>query len=256
MDLSSSDAKRSNTSSATGKTRNNKSKVDKNPSTVNSKDLNTQSETQIINHTTSLASKTKKSAGSKSKIKIQPNKTTTEDENDNQSSEEISNNLIVYSIHEVLELSSKNKFPKKMVLIGGIEKSFNPVLHFFDLKTNLKKNMEPLEFKCKICDKVKIAKIGQTTNLNKHLKNSANHSLGKKWYEKYINFSRPNSNFVLDKSAYKLVRCFVSSSLALQLLVNPEFVSIIDPKIHVPHPYTFQHTYFKEILKKVKKAKK
>jgi hypothetical protein len=69
-----------------------------------------------------------------------------------------------------LRLAKDRIFPRKQFTIGSVKKLYTPITHFFECNNNCNDFDELIKFTCKIRVCTYNCKLGDFTNLNKHLK--------------------------------------------------------------------------------------
>jgi hypothetical protein len=121
-----------------------------------------------------------------------------------------------YSVNEMLALAKANEYPKKCIKIGEKKKYYTPVLHFFLNQYHFRtKPKDSIKFKCKICDIELLSKIGDASNLNKHL---IHHNQSNEWYQLFKKTKKNSSDKIIGDDTFNLVKYFISSNQACLIM--------------------------------------
>jgi hypothetical protein len=118
-------------------------------------------------------------------------------------------------------------------------------------------NNGSIEFTCKgrKCETKLNCKLGETSNLNKHLKNVCKDNSVREWYTQYALYTKNNDpNLIINDHQLNLIKYFISSNSALQELKNPNLISITIPELKMPSEYVFRNTLLPEVMKNLRKC--
>lgn len=149
-----------------------------------------------------------------------------------------------YSLQELFNLAKDNIFPPKVFFIGKIERNYTPVTHFFTCNNKCTEFGETIKLVCKIGGCIYNCKLGDFTNLNKHLKT---HPETHKWYRSYIYHSkRRNTN--LPEGMITFIKFFITAYQNLNLLQNPYFRLLIQRTIQIPDYFYFRYQMLPQCL--------
>jgi len=168
----------------------------------------------------------------------------------NSNSKESDRNFEDFLINQLIELSKNKEFPKKEFSISNSIRKFTVVLHFIDsVRVFEKKPEEKLEFVCKICSKSYQAKLGETTNLNKHL---SKHTELEEWMKSYDSFNNGCKKTKITEDDLKIIEFVISSNTSLSQLKNPTFHNL--SSIKLPCYERFRDSFLPQIMEKLKEA--
>jgi hypothetical protein len=168
----------------------------------------------------------------------------------NSNTNESDRNFEDFSVNQLIEFSKTNVFPKKEFAISNTIRKFTVVLHFFDsVRIFENKPEEKLEFSCKICSKSYSAKLGETTNLNKHL---SKHTELNGWMKSYDSFNNGSKKAKITEQDLKIIEFVISSNTSLSQLKNPTFHNL--SSIKLPCYERFRDTFLPQIMEKMKQA--
>lgn len=168
----------------------------------------------------------------------------------NSSFGEQSSSLEDFTVEQLIEFSKTNSYPKKEFLISNTIRKFTVILHFFD-STRIFSNKpeDKLEFTCKICTKSYLAKLGETTNLNKHLNK---HSELNEWMKSYDVFNNGSKKAKITDEDFKIIEFIISSNTSLSQLKNPKFHNLIGS--NVPCYEKFRDNFLPSVMDKLREA--
>jgi hypothetical protein len=155
-------------------------------------------------------------------------------------------NLEEFSLMELYEKASNGDFPKKLFIFKDRTKSYCAKFHFFSSIRKFDMNwddaIDQIAFKCKICEVKLHCLIGESTNLNQHLK--IHSEFIAKWlsfYKKRINNQKPK----LDSYTLDLIRGVISANISLKTLENENFTRCL--KMEISSVRTFRYKILPEL---------
>ena len=152
----------------------------------------------------------------------------------------------------MLSLAAKKIFPAKVFKFGGVKKKYSPVYQFFDCNTKFdNKPREKILFVCKIHSCKEKAKIGESTNLIKHL---ATHGESRKWCKMFS----LNKNIIqrdkLTEGKLNLIKFFISSNQSMLVLENDWLRLLISPSVEISSYHYFRNFFLNEVTDMVTEA--
>jgi hypothetical protein len=164
-----------------------------------------------------------------------------------------------YSVDEMLSLAEKKTFPRKAVVVGQPQfssiKYYTATLNFFSFKTNFTEiPNEKIKFKCIACCWETYAVLGETRNLNVHLKVSCKSKHLKNWYKLYKAHKIKIESSAIDDNLLCLIRYFLRSNSSIDALKDPDLRELLKPKISLPGPFSFRNTILPSVMDKLKTA--
>jgi len=155
-------------------------------------------------------------------------------------------NLAEFSIMELYEKASHGDFPKKLFIFKDRTKSYCAKFHFFSsirkFDVNWDDAIDQIAFKCKICEVKLHCLIGESTNLNQHLKIHSEYIA--KWlsfYKKRKNNQKPK----LDSNTLDLIRGVISANISLKTLENENFTRCL--KMEISSVRTFRYDILPQV---------
>ncbi|RNA09202.1 zinc finger BED domain-containing 1-like [Brachionus plicatilis] len=156
------------------------------------------------------------------------------------------------TIRKLLEDGTKIIFRKKSIKIGNETRYYSAILNFFECPIEFNsKPLENIQFKCLTCRNNYSAKLGESSNLKKHLYNS--HENLRNWLDAYVTQSHRNiDKFTLCDKTVLLTKYFLSSSSAMVELENPYLRKLLTFKL--PSPFTFKRKIIRKINKNLNKS--
>jgi hypothetical protein len=81
--------------------------------------------------------------------------------NENSTNKTISTEPECLTVEKLLQLAKNDQFPMRVFIINNQKKLKTPISHFFKTKSVFNENLpESMEFKCKICQKLRICPFG------------------------------------------------------------------------------------------------
>jgi hypothetical protein len=153
------------------------------------------------------------------------------------------------TVEEMQYLSKKNIFPKKVFKFGDINKSYSPIYQFYDCPTVYAfKPKETIRFFCKINKCVYNVKIGESTNLTKHL---ATHKECEKWLDLFSSFKGVYRRDKLSVEKLNLLKFFVSSHQSIDVLNNEWLQLLINKTVSIPSYHYFRNFFLKEVHEEI-----
>ena len=133
----------------------------------------------------------------------------------------------VYSPEEMLSFAKENppRFPTKIFDLAGKKKAYSAVTQMFHCKLEYEQIPDKIKFICKTYGCELNCKLGELTNLNKHLL-THRFSIAENWYKIYRSrVSKTETS--MSPAMLNLVKLFISSYQSLTLLQNEFFISLI-----------------------------
>ena len=144
------------------------------------------------------------------------------------------------SLDKIYEMASNGIFKKKLFIFKNSQKMYCERMHFFESIRKFNLDLEDCKeenvtFTCKICQQKINCPIGQSTNLNQHLK------IHEQFRSKWLKFfdQKNNHSGILDSDTLDLIKGIISANIALSQLENEIFARCL--KMELTSVRTFRY---------------
>jgi hypothetical protein len=155
-------------------------------------------------------------------------------------------------LESILAQAENGIFKNRAFYFDGIRKRYGPIYGLFRVKTKFSARPSGnIEFKCLVCDSNCFAKLGEPSNLHKHL---LKHKKTREWCELYRQREESPKGDVIDEDTMLLIKFFISSNLSATILQNVHLRSLFTRhKIPFHSETTFIDKYLPSVLDKLYK---
>jgi hypothetical protein len=162
------------------------------------------------------------------------------------------------TLNAIYENGKKGIFLPKQFEYGEIRKKYSPILNFYEHDTIFEsKPTGKLNFRCLICKTKYRAKIGKSSNLNRHLvQDHLDNKQLTEWYTKYSEQNtKSKDGSCLDDNMLLLIKYFISSNNSLVELKNKYFQKLMkQAKITSPDYRTFVNNFLPKVMQQSHEA--
>lgn len=155
-------------------------------------------------------------------------------------------------LNEILALGKNNIFKCKAFKIGKNIRYYAPVYNFFMSKTKFESDDNTFsKFRCIVCSAICNVKLGESTNLTKHIKK---HIECQDWLHNY-NLNKGTKRDAIDPDTLSIIKFFISSNTSMIALKNKHLRDYMSRhNIKLPCHNTFVDSYIPNVLSKLYKV--